>query len=262
MADPWREVVNIGDATLYLGDAYEVIPALRSSFVRRETVCAMDPQYEFPASGGGKLRKSRKYMDEIEDAGLAEGFDIRIIDGPDDATWCASAFVFFHNDQGPDIWPALSDRFERTALCAWRKKNPMPVANKHYMANLELYLHAWDGDHHPRGELKDKKRSFDGAVGKSDFDHPTVKPFALMKKIMINAAPGLIVDPFMGSGSTGVAALAAGRRFIGVEINERWFKIACKRLQWSLEPTKYEMPGKDDPAITGEQVSLNLGSNA
>ena len=67
--------------------------------------------------------------------------------------------------------------------------------------------------------------------------HPTEKPVELAELfISLHTAPGMVVlDPFMGSGSTGVAALRTGRRFIGVELDPKWFRAASKRLQRCVE---------------------------
>jgi len=63
--------------------------------------------------------------------------------------------------------------------------------------------------------------------------HPTEKPVHLMRHYITNSSqPGqVVIDPFMGTGSTGVAALLEGRRFIGIEKDERWFEVARKRLE-------------------------------
>ena len=66
----------------------------------------------------------------------------------------------------------------------------------------------------------------DGAV------HPTQKPLALMKWCIEQAGnPETILDPFMGSGTTGVAAVQMGRKFIGIEREQKYFDIACKRIE-------------------------------
>lgn len=60
--------------------------------------------------------------------------------------------------------------------------------------------------------------------------HPNEKPVGLLAKLMRKLPPGAIGDPFMGSGSTGEAAVLAGRRFVGCESDPRYFEIACRRL--------------------------------
>ncbi|MFG1399861.1 DNA methyltransferase [Roseixanthobacter pseudopolyaromaticivorans] len=64
-------------------------------------------------------------------------------------------------------------------------------------------------------------------------EHPTEKPLALMMEIVGDfTRPGeTICDPFMGSGTTGVACAKMGRSFIGIEQNERWFDLSCERIR-------------------------------
>jgi DNA modification methylase len=63
--------------------------------------------------------------------------------------------------------------------------------------------------------------------------HPTEKPVELLKRL-IRKVPGTILDPFMGSGTTGVAAVKLGRKFIGIEIEPKYFEIACRRIADAL----------------------------
>ena len=63
--------------------------------------------------------------------------------------------------------------------------------------------------------------------------HPTEKPVDLMTEI-VKWTDGTVLDPFMGSGSTGIACLNLGRKFIGVEINPEYFNIACNRLEEAI----------------------------
>lgn len=60
--------------------------------------------------------------------------------------------------------------------------------------------------------------------------HPTQKPVGLMQ-VIVGWTHGLVLDPFMGSGSTGVAAVQMGRDFIGIESEAKYFDIACKRIE-------------------------------
>jgi site-specific DNA-methyltransferase (adenine-specific) len=78
---------------------------------------------------------------------------------------------------------------------------------------------------------KGKDRDRFKAVGRNT--HPTVKPQALMRYLCTLVTPpnGIVLDPFMGSGSTGVAALNLGFRFIGIELDPHNFEIACARIE-------------------------------
>ncbi len=67
-------------------------------------------------------------------------------------------------------------------------------------------------------------------------EHPTQKPVALMKWCLEQLPDArTILDPFMGSGTTGVAAVKLGRRFIGIEIEPKYFDIACRRIRAALD---------------------------
>lgn len=215
--------VEVGPHRLYLGDAYAIRPTLGWM----DCDC-MDPPYLIATSGGGQFRADRPYLDQIAEQGLDGDFDHKIIN----PLMCGAAVSFCSNDQLPKLSTYLDGSFHRFAVCAWRKLTPMPVANKHYVPEIELYLHAWNRGYSPTGELADLKRIVDCRSRQSkDFDHPTVKPDIVMDKIMRNVSGSTVCDPFMGTGSTGVAAVRAGKVFHGIEHNERHFLTACDRIR-------------------------------
>ena len=214
--------VQIGPATLYCGDAYAIRPTL--AFFDAEV---MDPQYLFNNSGGGAFRKARGASDQIVEEGLDQGFDQKIIN----PLLCGAVVVFCHNDQLPRLLPYLDGNFHRFALLTWNKPNPSPMANKHYLADIEPYVHAWNRGYHPQGQHHDKHRWISaGSMPSKTYGHPTVKPASVMDKIMRNVAGETVCDPFMGTGSTGVAALRAGKRFTGIEHNPVHFATAVARI--------------------------------
>lgn len=83
-------------------------------------------------------------------------------------------------------------------------------------------------------------------------DHPTQKPLKLITRLIDQTDGCTILDPFMGSGTTGVAALKLGRKFIGIEIEPKYFDIACRRIEeaWK-QPRLFE-----EPKPKAQQLSL------
>lgn len=75
-------------------------------------------------------------------------------------------------------------------------------------------------------------------------EHPTEKPLPLMMELVaLYTDPGqTILDPFMGSGTTGVACIRQGRAFIGIEQKERWFELACHRIQQAHDQADMFIP--------------------
>ena len=76
--------------------------------------------------------------------------------------------------------------------------------------------------------------------------HPTQKPIEVMKWCLSFLPKAeIILDPFMGSGTTGVACVKLGRKFIGIELEERYFNIACKRIEQAYrQPDMFVEPPK------------------
>jgi site-specific DNA-methyltransferase (adenine-specific) len=214
---------HIGRATLYLGDAYAIRPTLGF-----HDADVMDPPYAFRAAGGGQYRARRPVMDRILNEGLHQGFDMSIVN----PLLCGAAIVFAHNDQLAELLSLAQGQFHRHALCVWQKTNPQPIANKHYRPDVEFYVHAWNRGYHPAGDMADLFRvsRITSPRGPARFDHPTTKPNALMTKILVNMRGDSVCDPFMGTGSTGVAAIAAGKRFTGIEHNPSYFETALARV--------------------------------
>jgi hypothetical protein len=95
------------------------------------------------------------------------------------------------------------------------------------------------------GAAKALRLIWDGSIkqGKGagqPHQHPTEKPIELMEWCISRTVGKIIFDPFMGSGTTGVAAVNLGRGFVGVEIEPKYFDIACRRTQAALDAPKQE----------------------
>lgn len=68
-------------------------------------------------------------------------------------------------------------------------------------------------------------------IGRVEFGHPTQKPIGLMHWCLDMTIANTVLDPFMGSGTTGVACAQAGKEFTGIERERKYFDIACKRIE-------------------------------
>ena len=125
-------------------------------------------------------------------------------------------------------------------IIVWQKSNPMPRnINRRYVQDMEFAIWAVKKKAKWIFNKPDDKpylrAMFTTPVvsGGEKLGHPTQKSLQLMEDIVtIHTNPGdLILDPFMGSGSTGVAALKNGRRFLGIEFEKEYFEMAKKRLE-------------------------------
>ena len=120
----------------------------------------------------------------------------------------------------------------------WIKTNPLPSYTKHnYRGGVELAFYCVKGDK-PNYFAKRTQQELLGywmlpiVGGNERTEHPTQKPLEIIKTWVENSCPpdGLVLDPFMGSGTTGVACVQTGRNFIGIEIEPNYYEIAKKRI--------------------------------
>lgn len=124
---------------------------------------------------------------------------------------------------------AKTNGFEFHNLLVWDKITATP--NRWYMKNCEFTGLFYKGNAKAINDCS--SMSCIRYAHADDSQHPTEKPVALMEMYIRNSTqPGeIVIDPFMGSGSTGVAAIRAGRKFIGMELEKRWFDTACQRIE-------------------------------
>lgn len=119
--------------------------------------------------------------------------------------------------------------------CVWVKPDSTPQLNGQGPAQgAENFVCAWAGTGHAKWNAGGKRGVYTHLVNNPDRTglHPTEKPVSLMAELLADFtnAGQTILDPFMGSGTTGVAAVRFGRKFIGIEQNKEYFDLACKRL--------------------------------
>ena len=225
-------VEHIGRATLYLGDCREVIASLDAV----DHVIS-DPPYEDELHGAiGKIRRNdgREMITDLGFDGINSiRTDISQICVEKSSGW----IILFTLAEGVRAWrddiQAAGAKYD-TCL-AWIKPDSAPRFNGQGAARgFECAVTAWCGTGYRSWNGGGKRGVYTHCVNGPERDgrHPTEKPRRLMAEIIADFTKPeqTILDPFMGSGTTGVAAVQLGRNFIGIEQSLEYFEIACERI--------------------------------
>ena len=222
-----KEPVRIGDATLYLGDCLEILPTLGPV-----DAVVTDPPYGINYRSNHNSSRRGKWARWVRHENM---HGIIGDDKPfDPEPWLALGvpMVVFGGNYCADRLPPSR------CWIVWDKRGDI---GKNRQADCELawtnldavsrvFTHKWSG------LIRDGEENV--AVNGPKL-HPHQKPVALLSKILQMVPAGAILDPYMGSGSTLVAAVRAERPCIGIEIEERYFDIACERL--NRERAQYKL---------------------
>lgn len=217
----------IGDATLYFGDAREVLPADLVA-----DIGVSDPPYRLTSGGKNSGGMSGGWMDGYSNDGSPVICDI---EWPEIMALLAKhvrgdLYVMANSMNVIDAGiAARAAKLRFHNLLAWNKRTA--TANRFYMKNLEFILYLFNGPARTINNPGDKQLIEAAQIDETK--HPTEKPVHVMRRYIENSSDkgALVFDPFMGTGTTGVAALQAGRRFVGVEIDEKWFEVSCRRME-------------------------------
>ena len=207
----------IGSATLYLGDCREILPGLSGV-----DAVVTDVPYGISQSSGG-LRTI--------DFGAWDGRGAHEVayEAMHQCRDVPSVLAFSAREQTSILCDIFAGRSSR--LVVWVKSNPTVMNGQHmFLPGAETAYYgklpgAWFGGH--------CISSVWHGAAPQDREHPTQKPLPLMEWAVVNTVRpgGCCVDPFMGSGTTGVACVKLGRRFIGIEIEPKYFDTACRRIE-------------------------------
>ena len=140
--------------------------------------------------------------------------------------------------KGAVIWfgaaPTLPDNIKRFTkppqrIIIWHPRFSLSATQSNGLLYKWHPIYCWDLPKKHSGMLKRDETDIPCA-GRNDWDHPCTKPLKLMQQLVEFCTGGVILDPFMGSGTTLVAAKQLGRKAIGIEIEEKYCEMAVKRL--------------------------------
>lgn len=234
---------RIGDCELHLGDCREIIPRL----VGVDAIVT-DPPYginyrsNHNSSRRGKWAKWVRYENMPGIIGDDAPLDPEALLSLDVPT------IIFGGNYCADRLPAAR------GWIVWDKRDGIGPNNQ---ADCEL---AWTNLDKPsrihRQMWSGLLRAGDENVSRQPKHHPHQKPVALMQACIQYSGGRAILDPFMGSGSTGVACVKLGLRFFGIELDPTYFETACKRIE-----AAYAQPDMfvEQTSAIEEQLSLAEG---
>ena len=233
---PYSRKEVIGDCTLYLGDCLEVMGVL-------ETVdhVISDPPYEASLHESKNSLRGPVRVDTGPDL---KGLDFAPIDEIRSVVVlaahpiCKGWFIAFCTVEGVFQWAEVINRSQMKykRACIWVKPDSTPQLNGQGPAQgAECFVTAWCGSGYAKWNAGGKRGVYKHIVNPSDRHggHPTEKPWRLFFEILTDFTNQgeVILDPFAGSGTTGVACIKSGRKFIGIEKDPKYFDIMCERIQ-------------------------------
>lgn len=244
------------DVTLYLGDCLEILPNVSVDHI------ISDPPYEDELHAAvGKINRIRNDgRRTVDDIGFAGVNDSRA----EIASACVSAsrgwVILFTLAEGVRAWrddlQAAKAKWDTT--CFWVKPDASPRFNGQGPARgAECFVTCWAGTGYRKWNGGGKRGIYTHCVNTGrQGDHPTEKPVPLMVEMVGDfTQPGeTICDPFMGSGTTGIACVRLGRGFVGIERDQKWFDLSCRRISDELRRPRLQL----EPVAKQVQEAMQL----
>ena len=167
---------------------------------------------------------------------VSKGFDNEILDELCRVMKKINIYVWCNKNQLRQIIDYFDDRGCFIDLLTWNKTNPIPTCNNTYLSDIEYCVFAREKGVKVYGTVATKSKWFTSPCNVDDkklYKHPTIKPLERIKDYIINSSErgGVVLDTFLGSGTTCLAAKQLGRQWIGFELNPEFYQIALDRMQ-------------------------------
>ena len=243
---------------IYLGDSYELIKQIPDNSI---DLIYTDPPYEFTGTVMGRGMFSARGALDIKDnssesSALRTGHQrprkqpYQDIQGNDKLTKgitndiltefvrvmkTINIYLWCNKIQIPQYLNFFLSHDCHFEILTWHKTNPTPMTHNTFLPDTEycLYFRSKGTRLNDGHKLKSKFHiSTTNKDDKHNFKHPTIKPLELVKRHILHSTQDgdIVLDPFVGSGTTAIAARELGRNYIGIEIDPKWHEVATDRL--------------------------------
>lgn len=220
------------------GDSLQYLRTLPDNCI---DLIVTDPPYDISADGGGSINNVKKLnasLHDLVDANVDKGYNIeefntefvRVMKNINIYIWCNKVQI-------PEYFNFYVNRHKcKFDILRWEKTNALPTYSNKYLSDTEFCLYFRKGGMCKPNTYEDAKTYYSAPINAKDkkkWGHPTIKPLDFTQKLIRNSSNegDIVLDPFMGSGTTCVAAKLENRQFIGIEIDKEYFYIARERIE-------------------------------
>lgn len=220
------------------GDAYELIKEIPDKSI---DLIVTDPPYLIENTDGGKtnaLGKSIQNMNnQLQQGEFTESIDEKILEDFVRVLKNINVYIWCNHKQIPMYLDFFVNKHNcKFDIIIWNKTNATPLFNNKYLTDKEYCLYFRKNAFCSPQSYEEAKTVYCLPINKKDkdnFNHPTIKPLEIINNLVKNSSKEnyTVLDPFMGSGTTGVACKQMTRNFIGFELNQEYFRIAEQRIK-------------------------------
>jgi len=230
--------------TIYHGDCREILPNLN-----KVDLVLTDPPYFLPIQSYVRTRKNSYQKRMLGDLSVLKGYFKLVFDDLEEVlNENGTYYVFCDAKSYPIFWQVMFPLCRNVRLLIWDKL----ISYNGYTWRHQHELIAW-------GELDKTNRipTGDGDIIKcrgvlqANRSHPAEKPVEIVEKLINKHHTGIVLDPFLGSGTIAIATKKLGRKCIGIEIEEKYCEIAANRCRQMVMDLEIETPKVSQPELIG-----------
>lgn len=220
------------------GDCYKLLGEIPNNSI---DLIVTDPPYILETDGAGMFGKKadnyggQRYVMKNIDF-MKNGISENVLDELIRVMKKINIYIWCSQKQLPIFYKYFVEKKKcNWNLLCWHKTNPTPTCGNKYLTDTEFCLFFREKGVKVYGEYATKRTFYVSTKNLEDkklYNHPTIKPLEIIQNIIINSSNegDIVLDPFLGSGTTAVASKMLNRKYIGFEINKDYFEIAQKRI--------------------------------
>jgi site-specific DNA-methyltransferase (adenine-specific) len=226
---------------IYNGDSNKLVKLIEDNSI---DLIIIDPPYKIRKKTDefNSLAKAvKKCNEELQRDNLINEYDKSILEELVRVMKKINIYIWCNGEQIPAYIDFFVNKYKcKMDILVWNKTNAMPLFNNKYLTDKEYCLYFRKGGYCNPSNYEDAKTVFQLPINYKDkkkWIHPTIKPISIIRTIIRNSSKegDIVLDCFLGSGTTAVACILENRNYIGIEINKKYYDIAIERINETKE---------------------------